>query len=112
MDGDAPDDRRPFNDHELAADKILIAAGKEALHTGPVRASVMGGLGSLVISRARRAAQRHCGTAASVAERTEGALAKIEGAAAAIESAKDDGGTLRFGKNLTRFVERWRTGAR
>lgn len=79
-----------FNDHELAADKILIAAGKGGLY-GAGTGFVMGGLGSLAKSGAQGGLAALRGTAASVAERTEGALAKLEGAAAKIEGQADDG---------------------
>ena len=79
-----------FNDHELAADKILIAAGKGGLY-GAGTGFVMGGLGSLAKSGAQGGLAALRGTAASVAERTEGALAKLEGAAAKLESQADDG---------------------
>lgn len=78
-----------FNDHELAADKILIAAGKGGLYGGAV-GGIMGGLGSLAKSGAQGGLAALRGTAASVAERTEGALAKLEGAAARVEGQADD----------------------
>lgn len=79
-----------FNDHELAADKILMAVGKGGLY-GAGSGFVMGGLGSLAKSGVTGGLAALKGTAASMAERTEGALAKLEGAAATMESKADDG---------------------
>lgn len=79
-----------FQDHDLAAEKILIAAGKGGLY-GFAAGGALGAGGSLLASGARstlgslRSLSAMRGVAASVAEKTEGAVAhaaEAEGAAA------------------------------
>lgn len=79
-----------FQDHELAADKILMAAGKGGLY-GAGSGFVMGGLGSLAKSGVTGGLAALRGTAASAAERAEGTIARLEGVAAKLEGQADDG---------------------
>lgn len=78
-----------FQDHDLAAEKILMAAGKGGL-SGFAIGGVLGGGGSLLASGVRKlgglAALR--GVAGSVAERTEGAISRELGDAEGVVARK------------------------
>lgn len=73
-----------FQDHELSAQKILIAGGRDAL-IGGVTGGILGGVGSLAKS-GLGALRSVRGAAATIAEQAEGAAGKALGSAEGAEA--------------------------